>query len=501
MSTPLPDAAPSPLPGRPPRLLIDSPTGVPVLLAVAGVGARACAFVMDWLLRALLALAWYVAAACIYHGSLSLAAPLRLSPAWFGGVLAPAAALYFLYPAVMEIAGHGCTPGMRMTGVRLMSCEGTAPALSALLIRNVFRLADSLPAFYGVGLVTALATRDQIRLGDMAAGTILVYEPGKVPQTASPAVRAAAGRARRLGAPGARAPLTEALALTQDYRLLARELARTRARPAAGPRRALEDAYASVHASLHRGAWHLLPALVTLLFEDIPQVTRRLRPHIVWTGAIFVLMTAAGWFLVATHPALIRLFASPQLIASVERGQLWTAGMLNVVPPSVLSLQILTNNIVVCLTAYCAGFLLGLGTLYILGLNGLSLGAQLAFTQAHGLAPALLSFVVAHGCVELSVVVLSAAAGAAVGEALVHPAHASRLASFRLAAQESGKLLVVCVGLLVGCGLIEGYLSAEPGVPVWLRITIGIGYWLFMVALLRGRLWRRPAARGLPRPG
>ena len=58
--------------------------------------------------------------------------------------------------------------------------------------------------------------------------------------------------------------------------------------------------------------------------------------------------------------------------------------MLNVVPSSVLSLQILTNNIVVSLFAYCAGFLFGLGTFYILGLNGLMLGAVFAFTGQHG---------------------------------------------------------------------------------------------------------------------
>jgi uncharacterized membrane protein SpoIIM required for sporulation len=123
----------------------------------------------------------------------------------------------------------------------------------------------------------------------------------------------------------------------------------------------------------------------------------------------------------------------------------------------------------------------------------------LAFTQAHGLASALLRFVVAHGCVELSVMCLSGAAGAAVGAALVHPAHASRLESFRLAARESGKLLGVCAALLVGCGLIEGYVSADPRSPSWLRLLIGVGYWLFMLALLAGWLGPRTAQRARPR--
>ena len=77
------------------------------------------------------------------------------------------------------------------------------------------------------------------------------------------------------------------------------------------------------------------------------------------------------------------------MIASVERGKLWTEGLLNVVPSSVLSVQILANNIVVSLFAYVPGFLFGLGTLYILGLNGLMLGAVFAFVGQHGLAGGL----------------------------------------------------------------------------------------------------------------
>jgi uncharacterized membrane protein SpoIIM required for sporulation len=205
--------------------------------------------------------------------------------------------------------------------------------------------------------------------------------------------------------------------------------------------------------------------------------------------------------MVHTYPDLIGLFASPELIATVERGQLWTEGLLNVVPSSVLSLQILTNNIVVSLFAYCAGFLFGLGTLYILGLNGLMLGAVFAFTTAHGLGDDLAGFVVAHGCVEISVMCLSGAAGAAVGEALVRPRAPTRSESFRIAALESGKLILACIVLLIGSGLIEGYISPNPRFPLWTRILIGVSYWLFMLALLAGRLFpRRLYPASAPQP-
>jgi uncharacterized membrane protein SpoIIM required for sporulation len=310
--------------------------------------------------------------------------------------------------------------------------------------------------------------------------------------------READRRAQRLSR-GRTDDAADATQLAVDYRLLAHDLARARALlPGTRTREYLEAAYARAHATLYHGAWRAGQALIALLRDELPAVVRALAPYIVWSTLLFALSAAAGHALVQRYPELIALFASPDLIASVERGQLWTEGLLNVVPSSVLSVEILTNNIVVSLFAYCAGFLFGLGTLYILGLNGLMLGAVFAFVGQHGLARQLFSFVVAHGCVEISVMCLSAAAGAAVGEALVRPGAAGRIESFRSAALDSGKLMIACTLLLVGAGLIEGYVSPDPHVTLTTRIAIGVGYWLFMVALLSGRLWpqRAPAAAG-----
>jgi uncharacterized membrane protein SpoIIM required for sporulation len=94
---------------------------------------------------------------------------------------------------------------------------------------------------------------------------------------------------------------------------------------------------------------------------------------------------------------------------------------------------------------------------------------------------------------------LSGAAGAAVGEALIRPDTAERAQAFRKAALRSGKLLLACAVLLVGTGLIEGYVSPDPRVPFAARVLIGVGYWIFMVALLRGWLFgRRPRGQALP---
>ena len=159
-----------------PDLAVDSVTGIDVSLAVAGPGARSYAFLVDWHIRLVLALAWYVFGALIYNGRLSLAAPLAPTGRWFALVLLPPAALYFLYHYVLELAMHGRTPGKRLAGVQLVTRSGATPGAGALLTRNVFRLIDSLPLCYGVGLTAVALTREHLRIGDMAAGTLLVYE-------------------------------------------------------------------------------------------------------------------------------------------------------------------------------------------------------------------------------------------------------------------------------------------------------------------------------------
>jgi uncharacterized membrane protein SpoIIM required for sporulation len=216
-----------------------------------------------------------------------------------------------------------------------------------------------------------------------------------------------------------------------------------------------------------------------------------MRWHLFAVTLLFVASGVTGFWLIYTYPDLIALFADARLIATVERGELWTDGLLNVTPSSVLSVKILTNNIIVSFFAFCSGIIFGLGTFYLVGLNGVSLGAIFAFTGQHDLAGRLFDFVVAHGCVELSCICIAGAAGAYVGEALIRPGELTRSEAFRVAASAGLRVLAVVTALLLVCGFIEGYISPDPEVPRWARVTIGVGYWLFMVSLLRGYVFGR----------
>jgi uncharacterized membrane protein SpoIIM required for sporulation len=293
----------------------------------------------------------------------------------------------------------------------------------------------------------------------------------------------------------------EALTLVQDYRRIAGDWSMASQAGATATTRAhLARLYAQLHDTLHRPPRRLRMQLSRLVGVEVPAAMRELRAPLAGVTAWFLLSMAAGWVLVSTHPELAALFASETMIDSVQHGELWTDDLLNVVPSSVLSIGIFTNNIAVSLFACCIGVFYGLGTLYIIGVNGLMIGAAFAFTGRYGMDGRLFEFVIAHGVVELSVICISGAVGVTLGQALVSPGQRSRRDAFELAARRAGTVMLVMIAFLVGAGLIEGYVSPDPSYPFFSRFVIGVGYAFLLAVVLSGAA-SRSRGRGLPYPG
>jgi uncharacterized RDD family membrane protein YckC len=209
---------------------IDTPENITFGYAVAGIGSRFIGALIDTLLIiVLLLLVNFVLFAAIAAAD---GLPLGMAE-WAEGVIV---ALYALlnfaiiwgYYLIFELIWRGQTPGKRGAGTRVIAIGGGPATLLEVAIRNLVRIVDFMPFGYAVGLVTMLLNRQARRLGDFAAGTLVVKHRGAIKL-------AALGQATPAGAPW-RAAAAQPTDLPQfptlrrlsgnDYQLICATLAR-----------------------------------------------------------------------------------------------------------------------------------------------------------------------------------------------------------------------------------------------------------------------------------
>lgn len=160
-------------------LTVTTAQGLTVEIELAQLGARSFAFVLDWHIRVLLALGWFLFGMLVIGGTEKLRDIFNADIDWeMVGywVMLPSAAIYLFYHPLLEVLMHGSTPGKRMAGVRVVGLNGEPAGVAAILIRNVLRIVDSAPAFYAIGLICCALNRHHARIGDLAAGTLLAYD-------------------------------------------------------------------------------------------------------------------------------------------------------------------------------------------------------------------------------------------------------------------------------------------------------------------------------------
>jgi uncharacterized RDD family membrane protein YckC len=153
---------------KPSRLLIHTPEGVTFPLRLAGPVIRFIAFFLD-----MVCILTFTKIVNVFGSMLGLISR-DVSTAF--SVLS-----YFVislcYGFVLEWTMNGQTLGKRLLRLRVMDAQGLSLAFSQVVIRNLLRFVDALPGFYLLGGLALLLTRKSQRLGDLAAGTIVVWSP------------------------------------------------------------------------------------------------------------------------------------------------------------------------------------------------------------------------------------------------------------------------------------------------------------------------------------
>jgi uncharacterized membrane protein SpoIIM required for sporulation len=132
---------------------------------------------------------------------------------------------------------------------------------------------------------------------------------------------------------------------------------------------------------------------------------------------------------------------------------------------------------------------LGILTVYVLVLNGLFFGALFGYAAYYNTAGPLTEFVIGHGVLELSMITMAGGAGLQLGFAILRPGLLARRDAVALAAQTSVRLLLGSAPLLVVAGIIEGLISPSDVIPMWVKVSVGVGTGILLYAylLLAGR--------------
>jgi uncharacterized RDD family membrane protein YckC len=141
---------------------IETPEGVNLELSTAGLVVRFLAWTIDLLIRVMAYLILAVA-----FGS--------FGDFGTGLFLVALFLIEWLYPVLFEVYKQGQTPGKKAMKIKVLQDDGVPVSWATSLIRNLLRTVDFLPLFYCFGIVSMLLTRDFKRLGDLAAGTVVVY--------------------------------------------------------------------------------------------------------------------------------------------------------------------------------------------------------------------------------------------------------------------------------------------------------------------------------------
>jgi uncharacterized membrane protein SpoIIM required for sporulation/uncharacterized RDD family membrane protein YckC len=542
---------------------VETPEHVAIGYELADLGSRFTALLIDRLILLLAQGGVFLAAILAW---MSMGGKGKL----LGGMgLAIAIAAFFVlqwgYFILYEGLRDGQTPGKRWMGIRVVQDGGYPVTIEGAAVRNLMRIIDAqpIPSCMVGGLSMTLHPQTK-RLGDMAAGTVVVRDRGqRIPEEAPPAA-AAQGPPRlsdkefaalsmfverrgdldpavrgqlsrtlmaRLARPFAEDPRRTRLS-SEEFLVAARadEASRRHAAGAGGVAgsaqatalvrrqrpewdeygrllegaqkeglRKLDEATVSRFAALYRGVAADLarartyggsPELLYALERSVgaghnllyrapsrswqrfrgwvargfPALVRRLWRPIVLASVLFYLPGILSFAYVRADPARGREMVPAEMMARAEeaaakeaRGEGYVE-IPEVMMPAMAS-GLVSNNVQVTFLAFAGGLLAGLGTVWVLVLNGVSLGSVAAVFANHGQSLHLWTFVLPHGVVELTAICIAGGAGLWLGSALVLPARMTRREALVVRGREAVSLICGTALLLLIAGMIEGFIS------------------------------------------
>jgi uncharacterized membrane protein SpoIIM required for sporulation len=239
---------------------------------------------------------------------------------------------------------------------------------------------------------------------------------------------------------------------------------------------------ARAHNRIYRAAPYRFGRIWELLAHGFPRTLRASWPFMAAASALFLVPFAVSLFAVLENPDLaMEVVPKAQLEMLAESyAEGFSAGRSEADDASMTGFYVY-NNVGISFRVFATGIFCGLGSVFFLVFNGVSIGATLGYVSAAGAGRNILTFMLGHGAFELTAIVIAGAAGMRMGYALVRTHGLTRIGSLRREAPAVAQLALGAAVMLGIAAFIEGFWSPSS-IPDLIKWGTAGALWLGVIA-------------------
>jgi uncharacterized membrane protein SpoIIM required for sporulation len=219
----------------------------------------------------------------------------------------------------------------------------------------------------------------------------------------------------------------------------------------------------------------------TFYKHTFPAIFRETLPDTMTAFVLFLVAALAGVLLAGTDPSFSRYFLGPAMMQSIDNHRMWTDSIVTIKP--LASSGIMTNNMSVAFAAFAMGITAGIGTVWMMLLNGLMMAVVGVACWHEGMSLSLWSFVAAHGVLELPAIFIAGGAGLGIAKGLLFPGVLPRRESLVRAGARSVRLVLGTIPMLVIAGIVEAFVS-PTSLPAGMKFLLAAGLAVLLVLYL-----------------
>ncbi|PCI51440.1 MAG: hypothetical protein COB51_01905 [Moraxellaceae bacterium] len=248
----------------------------------------------------------------------------------------------------------------------------------------------------------------------------------------------------------------------------------------------LNDLSMRGHGVLYRSKTNFRYRLIQFLLFDFPQAVRAEWKLVLSASLLFYLPLFGMVIGIYIFPELAYSVFSPEQISSIEAMYDPGAEHVGRERESETDLAMfgfyIRNNISIGFQTVVTGIIGGLGSLFYLIYNGLSLGTAAGHLIQLGYHRPFIGFVAGHGAFELTAIVFAGAAGLKIGFSLLFPGRLRRINSLTLAVSESVTLIYGIILMLLIAAFVEAFWSSNGSIDYAIKVSVGIGAWCVVLS-------------------